>query len=105
MDGELVSQLGVISGPDRVARYQDVGTHPAARRRGLAGTLVCHAGQYAFDHLGASTLVIVADPQEGAIRVYRAAGFGDRKARSVPSEPPPAPDHLGRAMPRCGVRR
>jgi ribosomal protein S18 acetylase RimI-like enzyme len=81
MDGELVSQLGVISGPDRIARYQDVGTHPAARRRGLAGTLVCHAGQYALDHLGASTLVIIADPQEGAIRVYRAAGSGDRESQ------------------------
>ena len=93
MDGELVSQLGVISGPDRVARYQDVGTHPAARRRGLAGTLVCHAGQYAFDHLGASTLVIVADPQEGAIRVYRAAGFGDRESQISAQRAPSGPDH------------
>ena len=81
IDGELVSQLGVVCGADRVARYQDVGTHPGARRRGLAGTLVCHAGRYALDHLGATTLVIVADPQESAIRVYRSAGFGDRESQ------------------------
>jgi GNAT superfamily N-acetyltransferase len=81
LDGELVSQLGVISGPGRVARYQDVGTHPAARRRGLAGSLVHHAGQYAINHLRAKTLVIVANPQEDAIRVYRSAGFEDRESQ------------------------
>jgi ribosomal protein S18 acetylase RimI-like enzyme len=81
LDGELVSQLGMISGPDGIARYQDVGTHPAARRQGLAGTLVCHAGQYALNDLGAHTLVIVADPDEDAIRVYRSAGFEDRESQ------------------------
>jgi ribosomal protein S18 acetylase RimI-like enzyme len=81
LDGELVSQLGMISGTDRIARYQDVGTHPAARRRGLAGTLVFHAGQYAINDLGAHTLVIVADPGEDAIRVYRSAGFEDRESQ------------------------
>ena len=81
LDGELVSHLGVICGPGRIARYQDVGTHPAARRQGLAGTLVHHAGQYALGRLGATTLVIVADPGEGAIRVYRSAGFGDRESQ------------------------
>jgi ribosomal protein S18 acetylase RimI-like enzyme len=60
-----------------LARYQDVETDPAARRRGLAGTLVWHAGRFAAEKLGASTLVIVADPAEGAIRVYRNCGFAD----------------------------
>jgi ribosomal protein S18 acetylase RimI-like enzyme len=81
LDGELVAQLGVMSGRGRTARYQDVGTHPAARRQGLAGTLVYHAGQYALNHLGATTLVIVADPSEGSIRVYRSAGFEDRESQ------------------------
>jgi ribosomal protein S18 acetylase RimI-like enzyme len=81
LDGELAAQLGVVSGPGRVARYQDVGTHPAARRRGLAGSLLHHAGQYAIDHLRAKTLVIVANPQEDAIRVYRAAGFEERESQ------------------------
>jgi GNAT superfamily N-acetyltransferase len=76
-DGELAAQLGIFSAKGRLARYQDVGTHPAARRQGLAGTLVWHAGQYAVDQLGASTLVILADPEEAAIRIYRSVGFAD----------------------------
>lgn len=78
-DGALVAQLGIFSAPGGLARYQDVGTHPAARREGLAGTLVWHAGQYALGQLGASTLVILADPKEAAIRVYRSVGFADRE--------------------------
>ncbi len=80
-DGELVAQLGIFSAQGPLARYQDVGTHPAARRQGLAGTLVWHAGRYAVDQLGASTLVILADPEEAAIRVYRSVGFADRETQ------------------------
>jgi hypothetical protein len=61
-NGELLAQLGIFAlGP--LARYQDVGTHPAAQRQGLAGTLVWVAGQYALGQLGARTLVILADPE------------------------------------------
>ncbi|MGP7996638.1 MAG: GNAT family N-acetyltransferase [Streptosporangiaceae bacterium] len=79
--GELLAQLGVFATAGGLARYQDVATHPSARRQGLAGTLVWRAGQYAIDRLGASTLVIVADPGEGAIRVYRGTGFADRETQ------------------------
>jgi ribosomal protein S18 acetylase RimI-like enzyme len=58
-----------------VARYQDVETHPAARRQGLAGTLVRQAGRYALAQLAARTLVIVTEPDQQAIRVYRSCGF------------------------------
>jgi len=78
---ELVSQLGVFSDGTGIARYQDVATHPDARRQGLASTLLWHAARYATDHLGATTLVIVADPAEPAIRVYRSAGFADRETQ------------------------
>jgi len=80
-DGELVAQLGIFSRSGTLARYQDVGTHPAARRQGLAGSLVWQAGQYALGRLGASTLVILADPGEAAIRVYRSVGFTDRESQ------------------------
>ena len=50
-------------------------THPAARRQGLAGTLVYQAGRYALAQLAARTLVIVAEPDQQAIRVYRSCGF------------------------------
>jgi ribosomal protein S18 acetylase RimI-like enzyme len=88
LDGELAAHLGVFSDGTGIARYQDVGTHPGARRQGLAGTLVCHAGRYAVDRLAATTLVIVADPEEPAIRVYRAAGFADRETQISMQRPP-----------------
>lgn len=73
--GRLVAQLGICTDGDGVARYQDVETHPAARRQGLAGTLVYQAGRYALAQLAASTLAIVADPDQQAIRIYRSCGF------------------------------
>jgi GNAT superfamily N-acetyltransferase len=79
--GRLVAQLGVCDAGRGLARFQDVETDPAARRRGLAGTLVWRAGRYAADAFGARTLVIVADPAEGAIRVYRACGFADTQSQ------------------------
>jgi ribosomal protein S18 acetylase RimI-like enzyme len=72
--GELAATLGVITDGSGLARYQNVETHPDARRQGLAGTLVWQAGEHALSS-GARTLVIVADPAEGAIRVYRSVGF------------------------------
>jgi ribosomal protein S18 acetylase RimI-like enzyme len=74
LDGTLVSQLGLIAGRSGLARYQSVETHPAARRRGLAGTLVRYAGGTALAD-GTSTLVMVADPEDSAIRVYHSLGF------------------------------
>jgi GNAT superfamily N-acetyltransferase len=79
--GRLLAQLGVCDAGSGLARYQDVETAPAARRRGLAGTLVWHAGRFARERFGADTLVIVADPAEGAIRVYRDCGFADAQTQ------------------------
>ena len=78
--GQLAAQLGLISDGSPIARYQNVETHPDARRQGLAGTLVWQAGQYALAH-GARTLVMAADPAEGAIRVYRSVGFAQRETQ------------------------
>ncbi len=79
--GRLLAQLGLVDAGGGYARYQHVETDPAARRQGLAGTLVWHAGRYGREELGAGTFVIVADPAEGAIRVYRACGFADRQSQ------------------------
>ena len=79
--GRLLAQLGVCDAGGGFARYQDVETDPVARRRGLAGTLVWHAGRYGREVLGASTLVIVADPAEAAIGLYRACGFADGQSQ------------------------
>lgn len=73
--GQMLSGLGIFDAGDGVARYQSVETHPDARSRGLAGTLVHHAGEWAREHLGTRTLVIVADPDYHAQRLYQSVGF------------------------------
>jgi ribosomal protein S18 acetylase RimI-like enzyme len=80
-DGRLLSQLGVCDAGGGLARYQDVETDPGARRRGLAGTLVYMAAQVIRHDFGARTFVIVADPAEGAIRIYRDCGFADAQTQ------------------------
>jgi len=81
VDGDLIAQLGLVTDGSGAARYQNVETHPGWRRRGLAGTLVWHAGRHGLDVLEASTLVIVADPLADAIKVYRSVGFADAETQ------------------------
>jgi GNAT superfamily N-acetyltransferase len=78
---DLVAQLGLVTDGSGIARYQNVETHPGWRRRGLAGSLVWHAGQHGVDVLRATTLVIVADPLADAIKVYRSVGFADAETQ------------------------
>lgn len=91
-DGLLLAQLGLIWGDGRIARYQNVETHPAARRQGLAGTLVCQAGRHGREAAGVAELVIVADPDDAAIRVYHSVGFTDTEVQTgflrAPGVPP-----------------
>jgi ribosomal protein S18 acetylase RimI-like enzyme len=86
----LVAQLGVFSDGSGTARYQNVETHPAARRQGLAGTLVYQAGRYALTEMGADVLVIVADPGYSAIRIYRSVGFADQETQLALQREPAA---------------
>lgn len=73
--GRMISGLGIFRAGDDLARFQNVETHPENRGRGLAGTLVHHAGRHALDELGVQTLVIVADPDHVAMRIYQRVGF------------------------------
>jgi GNAT superfamily N-acetyltransferase len=77
VDGRMASGLGVFTDGGGTARFQSVDTHRDFRGRGLAGTLVHHAGRYALAELGARTLVIVADLDSQAARIYRSVGFAD----------------------------
>jgi ribosomal protein S18 acetylase RimI-like enzyme len=79
--GRLVAQLGVFAAGHGYARYQHVETDPAARRQGLAGTLVWYAGRYGREVIGARILVIVADPADAAVRVYRTCGLTDTESQ------------------------
>jgi GNAT superfamily N-acetyltransferase len=75
--GRLAASMGIFEAGSGVARFQEVKTHPDARGQGLAGTLVHAAGRHALDEMGAATLVMVADPDYLAIRIYRSVGFAD----------------------------
>ena len=76
-DGRLLASMGLFTASPGLARFQNVKTHPDARGRGLAGTLVHRVSRYGFDYLRAHTLVMVADPDYLAIRIYRSVGFAD----------------------------
>lgn len=87
VDGRLVSQLGVLRAGPGLSRYQDVETHPDFRRRGLAGMLVERAGLMMFSAYGVHTLVMVADPGDEAIRLYRSLGFVESEHQLEASQP------------------
>jgi ribosomal protein S18 acetylase RimI-like enzyme len=88
--GQLLAAMGLFVTDDGLARFQHVETHPEARGRGLAGTLVHHASRYGLDERGAHTLVMVADPEYLAIRVYRSVGFVDGESQLQAEREPDA---------------
>jgi ribosomal protein S18 acetylase RimI-like enzyme len=94
-DGQLLSQLGLYGAGAGRARFQHVETHPDARRRGLAGSLVHHVSRYGLDELGAATLVMVADPGYVAIDLYRSVGFRDTESQLSIERRPPKPSGAG----------
>jgi ribosomal protein S18 acetylase RimI-like enzyme len=88
VDGRMLSQMGLFRASPGLARFQSVETHPEARGRGLAGTMVHRVSQYGFGELGATTLVMVADPEYSAIRLYRSVGFADGESQLQVERPP-----------------
>ena len=74
LDGTLVADLGIYC-DGGLGRFQTVETHPAFRRRGLAGSLVFQAARHALGPMRMETLVLVADADSPAERLYRSVGF------------------------------
>ncbi len=74
MDGKLVGDLGIFY-EGNVGRYQNVGTHPDHRRQGICGTLVYQTGLLAFEEFGVDHLVMEADIDYHAARIYESVGF------------------------------
>lgn len=90
LEGRLVAELGIFHGEGGIARYQNVCTHPAWRRQGIAGRLVYQAGKHALATFDARKLVIVAE-EEGPQRLYRSIGFvPEDMAYGVDKAPPQA---------------
>jgi predicted GNAT family acetyltransferase len=77
VDDALVSTAAIFVTHAGIARYQNVETHPDHRRQGLAAAVVYAAGQHAIAAYKIEMLVIVADHDGDAIRVYRSLGFVD----------------------------
>jgi GNAT superfamily N-acetyltransferase len=74
LDGVLVADLGIYH-TGNLGRFQTVETHPEHRRRGYAGTLVYQAARHALGQMDLETLVLVADADSPAERLYRSVGF------------------------------
>jgi ribosomal protein S18 acetylase RimI-like enzyme len=87
--GEMVSGLGLFTDGSGLGRFQDVETLASARRLGLASTLVHHASVVGLRDFGIRDLVMVADPDDGAIRIYRSLGFADSEFQVQLARPMP----------------
>lgn len=71
---ELVGDLGVFY-QDKIGRYQNVGTHPNHRRKGICGTLVYETFNLALKEFELDFLVMEADLDYHAARIYESVGF------------------------------
>jgi ribosomal protein S18 acetylase RimI-like enzyme len=89
-DGRLLASMGLFTASPGLARFQNVKTHPDTRGRGLAGTLVHRVSRFGFEELAARTLVMVADPEYLAIRIYRSVGFAETERQLQAERKPTA---------------
>lgn len=75
---QLVASCGLFRekrAAGSISRFQDVGTHPEWRQRGLATALVHAVARHGFEVMADETIVIGADPDDRAIRIYETVGF------------------------------
>ena len=88
VDGRMRCGAGLFSDGSGLARFQNVETHPDFRRQGLASALVHELGLWGLDQLGASNLVVIADPDYHALGLYRPLGFEDVEHQVLLQRPP-----------------
>lgn len=74
MNEVLVADLGIYS-DGTLGRFQSVETHPDYQRQGICGRLVYESAQFAFDKMGITKLVMVADEHYHAAKIYESVGF------------------------------
>ena len=75
----LAGQLGMVTG-EGMARFQAVETAAEQRRRGIASALLDHARGWALARDPAAQVVILADTDGAASRLYVARGFRRRES-------------------------
>jgi ribosomal protein S18 acetylase RimI-like enzyme len=74
LNGRIVGDLGIFR-VENIGRYQNVGTHPEFRRRGVCQTLVYETARRSLDDGRIKTLVMEADAEYHAARIYESVGF------------------------------
>lgn len=76
VDRELAGTLGLVRvAGSALGRFQLVGTDPRFARRGVCSTLVHEVARRALEEQGFDTLVMAADADYHAAKVYESAGF------------------------------
>ena len=97
LDGdEVVASMGIVVTGGR-ARYQAVDTAITHRRRGICSRLLVDAARHAVANHGAQRLVIVADPDYHAARIYESVGFRPIERVCAVCRQPPGQDALNPA--------
>lgn len=71
---QMVGNLGIFY-EGKIGRYQSVGTHPLHRNQGVCGTLVYQTGLLTLNEFGVEQLVMEADVDYHAARIYESVGF------------------------------
>jgi GNAT superfamily N-acetyltransferase len=89
VDGEMLCGLGLFTDGSGLGRFQSVQTLESARRRGLAALLVHHASLVGLRDYAIRELVMVADPDYAAIRIYRSLGFVESQIQIQVARPSP----------------
>jgi len=92
-DGQLAADCGLMrmaAQPGETVRFQRVATHPAWRRRGLASALVHAVSAYALNEWQAAEAIMIADPDDVAIGIYRSLGYRELELEWGLQRQPPA---------------
>ena len=74
----LAADCGLLrdhASPGATGRFQRVATHPQWRRLGLCSALVHHVSRHAFEAWGTGEVIMIADPSDVAIGIYRSLGY------------------------------
>ena len=74
LNEKLVGDLGIFQ-EGSLGRFQSVETHPDFRRQGICGRLVFESARYALNQMGVTDLVMVADENYHAAKIYESVGF------------------------------
>ena len=74
LDKVLIGDLGLFF-QEKTGRFQNVGTHPDYRRKGVCATLVYEVSKMALLNHNLEHLVMVADENYHAAGIYESVGF------------------------------